>query len=126
MLWLHRQVVLHLGQAVTNFSGVGTQCMSLPASWRPSAAALDTELYCAWRKSGCSNTSSADLRQASLLLYHPNAPPHSLPRASRDTVSLMHFGLLLHALAACFWHTSQFLHDVLLTHLWGLPSLLCL
>ena len=28
--------------------------MSLPVSWRGSAAVIDTELYCAWRKAGCS------------------------------------------------------------------------
>lgn len=27
--------------------------MSLPTSWMDSAAAIDAELYCAWRKSGC-------------------------------------------------------------------------
>lgn len=52
------QVLFGLGGAITNATQVATQCMSLPASWRDSPAAIDTELYCSWRRSKCPTTPS--------------------------------------------------------------------
>lgn len=56
-LFTAMQVLSGLGQAITNVTQVATQCMSLPAVWRDSPAAVDAELYCGWRRSGCTSSS---------------------------------------------------------------------
>ena len=53
------QVLSGLGEAITNATQVATQCMSLPAIWRDSPAAMDAELYCSWRRSECTSSSGS-------------------------------------------------------------------
>lgn len=43
-----------------NATQIATQCMSLPAIWRGSPAAIDAELYCGWRRSGCTSSPSSN------------------------------------------------------------------
>ncbi|KAL3149658.1 hypothetical protein ABBQ38_013490 [Trebouxia sp. C0009 RCD-2024] len=57
---LDQQVLAGLGEAITNATQVASQCVSLPATWRDSPAAIDAELYCGWRKSGCPTTPSSN------------------------------------------------------------------
>ena len=68
------QVLSGLGEAITEATQVATQCMSLAATWRDSPAAIDAELYCAWRKSGCATapTSKDAIRSALLCLCGPH------------------------------------------------------
>lgn len=71
------QVLAGLGEAITNATQVASQCVSLPATWRDSPAAIDAELYCGWRKSGCPTTPSSNSSaiRSALLSYHA---PHTL------------------------------------------------
>lgn len=68
------QVLLGLGEAITNATQVASQCMSLAAAWRDSLAAIDAELYCGWHKSDCATTPTSKnaLRSALLCLHGPD------------------------------------------------------
>ncbi|KAK9803177.1 hypothetical protein WJX72_009746 [[Myrmecia] bisecta] len=47
------QVLANIGQALSNATGVPTQCASLFPAWRDSSADMSQELYCGWRGAHC-------------------------------------------------------------------------